>query len=272
MSYRSSINQVNLNNIYYRNTTVDVDKTELDSIASINYVDDEALNINNDITNLNNTITLLQNQINDINTSITTLENSIIRITGTIFIGLTSTAPEYSLYCDGSSYLISDYQNLYNAIGTAYGGDGITSFNVPNMKNFYLLGGNGSLNGVSASNLMTGNGLSGANNYYLNSGSAYPTGRNYPILTDVPIHTHGINDPSHNHGVGDGPTAGGFSPATTSYLTDGGSGNPTPTTTSTTGISVQFTGTNIQSFDPISGLSGVNITPAFFSCNFFINT
>ena len=52
MSFRSSVNQVNLNNIYYRNTTVDVDKTELDSIASINYVDDEALNINNDIDNL----------------------------------------------------------------------------------------------------------------------------------------------------------------------------------------------------------------------------
>jgi microcystin-dependent protein len=271
MSYRSSLSQPLLNNTYYRNNIVSLDTSEPDSIASIDYVNEEALNINDNINNLNSTITSLQNQINAINTSITTLENSIVRITGTIFIGLTSTAPEYSLYCDGSSYLISDYQDLFNKIGYAYGGSG-TSFNVPNMKNHYLLGGNGSLNGVSASNLFSGNGQSGSISNYLVSGSCYPQGRSFPMLVDVPIHQHNIIDNGHFHGVGDGPTAGGFSVATTSYITDGGSGNPTPTTTNFSNISVQFTGTNIQSFDLYSGLAGINITMPFISCNFFINT
>ena len=272
MSFRSSLSQINLNNTYYRNNIVSLDTSEPDSIASINYVNEEALNINDNINNLNNTIISLQNQINSINTTITTLENSIVRITGTIFIGLTSTAPEYSLYCDGSSYLISDYPNLYNKIGTAYGGDGITSFNVPNMKNFFLLGGNGSLNGVSASNLITGNGLSGANNNYLNFGSAYPQGRNYPILTTVPNHNHTFSDAGHQHGVGDGQSYAGFAIGTTPYLIDGPAPSDSLTSNSKSNIILEATGPSIQNTDPISGLNGVNITPPFFSCDFFINT
>jgi len=271
MSFKSAINQINLNNTYYRNNIVSLDTSEPDSIASINYVDDEALNINDNINNLNNTITLLQNQINDINTSITTLENSIVRITGTIFIGLTSTAPEYSLYCDGSSYLISDYQDLFNKIGYAYGGSG-ASFNVPNMKNFYLLGGNGSLNGVSASNLITGNGLSGANNNYLNFGSAYPQGRNYPILTTVPTHNHTFSDAGHQHGVGDGQSYAGFAIGTTPYLIDGSTASDSLTSNSKSNIILEATGPSIQNTDPISGLNGVNITPPFISVNFYIST
>ena len=35
-------------------------------------------------------------------------------------VSLQSTLSNY-LYCDGSEYLKTDYQNLYNAIGTQYG-------------------------------------------------------------------------------------------------------------------------------------------------------
>jgi microcystin-dependent protein len=36
------------------------------------------------------------------------------------------------LICNGRSLLITDYQALYNVIGTDWGGDGITTFNLPN--------------------------------------------------------------------------------------------------------------------------------------------
>jgi microcystin-dependent protein len=271
MSFKSSCFQSNLNNTYYKNTIVEIDTGEADSIASINYVNEEVLNINNDITNLNNTILLLQNQINTINTSITTLENSIVRITGTIFIGLTSTAPNYALYCDGSTYLISDYQNLYNVIGIAYGGDGITTFNVPNFKNYFLLGGNGSLNNVSASNLMTGNNTSGANNNFLISGNSYHSGTTFPILQYVPSHSHTIIDNGHQHSVGDFPNYGGFSPSTTPFIDSTQTINSFTTSLNPTGISIENRGPQIQQIDPISNINGLNICPPFISCNFFIN-
>ncbi len=38
-------------------------------------------------------------------------------------------------YCDGSTLAISTYQALYSVIGTAYGGDGQTTFALPDLRN-----------------------------------------------------------------------------------------------------------------------------------------
>lgn len=38
------------------------------------------------------------------------------------------------LSCDGQSYPISQYSALYNLIGTIYGGDGVTTFKVPDLR------------------------------------------------------------------------------------------------------------------------------------------
>lgn len=45
------------------------------------------------------------------------------------------------LYCDGSAYSRSTYVDLFNIIGTTHGeGDGVTTFNVPNLKSKYVRG------------------------------------------------------------------------------------------------------------------------------------
>lgn len=47
------------------------------------------------------------------------------------------------LWCDGSTYNATAspiYLNLYNAIGTNFGGTGITNFAVPDMRGIYLKG------------------------------------------------------------------------------------------------------------------------------------
>jgi microcystin-dependent protein len=43
-------------------------------------------------------------------------------------------APYGWLYCDGSLYPIQQFQALYSLIGPTYGGDGKTTFGVPNLK------------------------------------------------------------------------------------------------------------------------------------------
>jgi len=41
-------------------------------------------------------------------------------------------APKYWAICNGAILKISDYKDLYNVIGTIYGGDGKTTFALPN--------------------------------------------------------------------------------------------------------------------------------------------
>ncbi|MGE0561300.1 MAG: phage tail protein [Flavobacteriales bacterium] len=43
-------------------------------------------------------------------------------------------APQGWLNCDGSSLAISQYQSLYSLIGTTYGGDGVSTFKLPDLR------------------------------------------------------------------------------------------------------------------------------------------
>jgi microcystin-dependent protein len=75
----------------------------------------------------------IQNQINSITN--TTPVGTVIQ-----FAGNASYLNAY-LKCDGTLYTISSYQNLYNVIGTMYGGDAsLGYFNVPNYQGVFLRG------------------------------------------------------------------------------------------------------------------------------------
>ncbi|MBA4761270.1 phage tail protein [Sphingomonas sp.] len=43
-------------------------------------------------------------------------------------------APRNFLPCDGRSLRVSDHQALFSLIGTTYGGDGVTTFNLPDLR------------------------------------------------------------------------------------------------------------------------------------------
>lgn len=49
------------------------------------------------------------------------------------------TAPHGYLLCDGASYKVADYSDLYAVIGNTYGGDS-TNFNVPNLVDKFIQG------------------------------------------------------------------------------------------------------------------------------------
>lgn len=58
---------------------------------------------------------------------------------GTVLSFAGQTAPRGFLLCDGASYLVKDYPDLYAVIGNTYGGDDV-NFNVPDYRETVLVG------------------------------------------------------------------------------------------------------------------------------------
>ena len=63
---------------------------------------------------------------------------------GTIMLFAGNFAPRDWLFCDGSELLITSYEELFSIIGNTYGGDGVTTFKLPDLRGRVPLGtGNG---------------------------------------------------------------------------------------------------------------------------------
>ncbi len=56
------------------------------------------------------------------------------------FAGPDTNPPKGYLLCNGATYNKADYPDLFNAIGTIYGGDGASNFKVPDFKGVFLRG------------------------------------------------------------------------------------------------------------------------------------
>lgn len=85
--------------------------------------------------------------------------------------------PDGFLLCDGTIYQAVNQPSLFAAIGNIWGGNGISTFAVPNLVDRVKIGaGNlyavGSTGGVSSVTLSVAN---------------------------MPVHNHGVNDPGHTH-------------------------------------------------------------------------
>ena len=59
---------------------------------------------------------------------------------GTILLWPVSWAPQSWLLCQGQSLSVQQYAALYSLIGTIYGGNGTTTFNLPNLQSRFPLG------------------------------------------------------------------------------------------------------------------------------------
>lgn len=66
-------------------------------------------------------------------------------ITGEIISWALPTTPYGFMTCDGSIVQISDYPKLFGVIGTYYGGDGVTTFQLPDTRGRFILGTNAAL-------------------------------------------------------------------------------------------------------------------------------
>src|SRR5271170_7956005 len=85
-----------------------------------------------------------------------------------------SFAPVGWMPCNGQTLPISEYETLYNLIGTTYGGDGQSTFNLPNLQSripFHI--------GTGAGNTLVIGQLSGTETVTL-------------LTSQLPIHTHAL--------------------------------------------------------------------------------
>ncbi len=53
---------------------------------------------------------------------------------GTICMFAGNFAPVNWMFCDGSLLKISTHQAMFSILGTVYGGDGVTTFGLPNLN------------------------------------------------------------------------------------------------------------------------------------------
>lgn len=89
-------------------------------------------------------------------------------------------APTGWFLCDGSAKSRSTYSALFAVLGTLYGaGDGLTTFNIPNLQGRLPIGKNG---GTFSALGLTG----GAESHTLTA-------------AQMPVHNHGVSDPGHAH-------------------------------------------------------------------------
>ena len=113
---------------------------------------------------------------------------------GTIlpFAGPTANIPDGYLACDGSEHNISNYPALFDAIETSWGGNGSSTFRVPDLRGQFLRGlDQGSGNDPDAGGRTAKNGG--------NSGDAVGSFQG----DEFKSHNHGVTDPGHNHANGD---------------------------------------------------------------------
>ena len=97
---------------------------------------------------------------------------------GTIILCAFSWAPRGFLICDGRSLQINEYQALYSLIGTTYGGNGSTTFCLPNLQGRLPVGAGQ---------------LDGGQLYRMGVYGGKETGNVAMNLNNLPLHTHEMN-------------------------------------------------------------------------------
>jgi len=157
------------------------------------------------------------------------------------------------LLCDGRTLRQKDYYYLYQVIGTTYGSNASTTFNLPNPAG-YVLGVIGSGIGSNGSNLTT-----------RTAGQFIGEETHTLTIAEMPTHNHGITDPGHAHSYVNQPNSLNAINSTVSINTStdyADNVNVTQTTGSnTTGITINNTGgSNAHN----------NMQPTLFIGNMFI--
>jgi len=298
MSFLSGIDQEIKEQILYDNSTTETygnTETNLSLLASLKYVQDFTqyfiyktyMSLNNPFfsglmtgnnINLNGffSVPTIENITNFTTTPTLQNQNIEYNILGEIKMFINEIQPNF-LLCDGSSYLISDYEDLFNLIGYTYGGSGLY-FNVPYFNSYFPIGGNNQNNlGCSTSNFVSGNNQSGAlNNYSVSSNFGGSPEEYPPIISKVFSHTHSITDDGHFH-------SSNLQQNFNKYVGD----NPEPIYLPIcqmpssvapevideiwfTMITINNTGEQIQQIDPASNLNGVNASPPYLSVKYCI--
>lgn len=263
MSYKTGIGQKILGNILYNNSNVEGNLSG-NNISSIEYVNTQFQPFEPEINNINLTLTSLMIQLITLQNEYNILLQKNDRVIGSIITTSLLNPPSNYKLCNGDLIPTADYRELFNIIGYNYGGSG-SNFALPNINQYFILGGNSSINNLPFSNLFSGNGFLGATNNYLKFGNI----STFPIIDVMPPHTHTLNIEPHFHVIGFElqPYA---TTGLTNYVKSANQDGSHYSATAFSNIGINSGGRNVQQRDPISGISGLNYTPPFISINFYI--
>ena len=173
------------------------------------------------------------------------------------------TPPAGYLLCDGSAQSRTTYAALFAAIGTVHGGgDGSTTFNLPDLRNRFVIGA-GSSYGVTNSGgspvqtttvTVAGHVLTTAE-MPSHAHGVYDLGHTHGVYD--PGHAHGVSDPGHAHTIestvnNDGPYVAnrsyGSAPGALDIETYSVDAN-------TTGVSIDGAGTGIGIYGATTGIA-----------------
>lgn len=169
-------------------------------------------------------------------------------------------APTGWLLCNGQTVLIADQANLFAAIGTTYGGDGVANFKVPNLVNKFPIG---------ASGIRPQNELGGGDfTVTIGTTNLPPHGHGMTHTHATPNHTH----PGLIHGTdavvwvqnayADGNKAGIYS-----------SGSPnTPMVAASGGGGLSTGGSTKATTDLTGGGADLTVVPEYIAVNYLIKT
>lgn len=115
------------------------------------------------------------------------------------------------LACDGAAVSRTLYAALFAVIGIAWGaGDGVSTFNVPDLRRASTIGAGGSGSGVVGNTV----------------GSAGGAETHVISIAELPTHSHSVNDPTHAHSLYDpGHTHGVYDPGHAHGVADPGHGH-----------------------------------------------
>lgn len=154
---------------------------------------------------------------------------------GTIVAFAGTTVPVGWAICDGSEVSRTTLTALFAAIGISFGGgDGVNTFNLPNLQGRALIGA-GQGRGLSRRSVGE---IIGEETHTL-------------TISELPVHTHSINDPGHAHSLvlaGSAGVTAVQSGGPNQGVSGGGPGGGTwavqATAKTTTGITASSTGGN----------------------------